>query len=163
MAESLWWAYGVIAAPASVSPELRGIDGHRVELVEQGSLAGLASPVPAEEFSEAGLERRLNDLDALGRMARAHEMVLRRALADGDVLPFRMCTLYVTRDALRDMLAAERERLLTAFERGHGAIELGVKAFAAAPPRDASAPPASGTEYLAARLAQRKQAAVGEA
>src|SRR4051794_16773093 len=124
MPEPLWWAYGVIAAPASISPELRGIDGYPVELIQQGSLATLASPVPAGEFSSPALEERLNDLDTLGTLARSHEQVLESALADGDVLPFRMCTLYATQDALRAMLVAERERLESALQRIQGAIEL---------------------------------------
>jgi hypothetical protein len=163
MDESLWWTYGVVRMPASVPPDLRGLEGHRVELVQQDSLAALTSAVPAAEFSGPALERRLNDLETIGPMARAHELVLERALAEGDVIPFPMCTLYVTKDALRDMLLEELERLVRALDRIHGAVELGVKAFAAASSASEQPRPASGTEYLKARLAERSQAAVSEA
>ena len=163
MPEPLWWVYGVIAAPASLPAELRGVEGQHVELVQQDSLATLASPVPADEFSGAALERRLNDLGAIGAMARGHEQVLDSVLAERDVVPLKLCTLYLTQDALRAMLVAERERLLDALQRVRGAVELGVKVFAPPPRAAESERPASGTQYLAARLAQRRRQADGEA
>jgi hypothetical protein len=155
MRDELWWIYGVAAAPG---PRLG-----RVELIEQDGLVALASPVPASEFSGAALERRLDDLETLGRLARAHASVLDGALAVGDVIPLRMCTLYGTQEAVRRMLRDERERLLSALERIAGAFEVGVKAFASPSRPDESPPPASGAEYLAARLAQRRRAATSEA
>src|SRR4051795_6516097 len=163
MPEPLWWVYGVIAAPASLPAELRGVEGHRVQLVQQDSLAALTSPVPADEFSGAALERRLNDLDTIGAMARGHEQVLDGVLAERDVVPLKLCTFYLTQDALRDMLVAERDRLLNALQRVRGAVELGVKVFAPPPRAAESERPASGTQYLAARLAQRRQQRGGEA
>jgi Gas vesicle synthesis protein GvpL/GvpF len=162
MADRLWWAYGVVAMPTSVSAELRGIEGERVELVEAGALAALASPVPAGPYSGPALEERLNDLETLGRMAREHEAVLERAL-DGDVVPLRMCTLFATQDALRDMLVTQQERLLSALQRIHDAIELGVKAYVSPTRRAEPVRPASGKEYLALRLAQRDQQTAADA
>jgi hypothetical protein len=162
MADPLWWTYGVVAVPASLPPELRGLEGERVELVEAGAVAALASPVGAAEYSGPALERRLDDLETLEPMARAHDDVLEHALV-GDVIPLRMCTLYETQDALRDMLVAEQARLLSALHRIRGAVELGVKGFVVPAPRAESARPSSGTEYLAQRLAQRKRETAGEA
>jgi hypothetical protein len=163
MADRLWWTYGVVAASTAVTPELRGLEGEAVELVEADGLAALASPVPAGAYSGPALEERLNDLETIARMARDHEAVLEHMLLEVDVVPFRICTLYASEDALRDMLVAEQQRLLSALRRVRGAIELGVKAFAPATPRSEPARPASGAEYLALRLAQRDQAAAGEA
>jgi hypothetical protein len=90
-------------------------------------------------------------------MARAHEAVLEAALVDHDVVPFRMCTVYASQDAIRAMLAAEAGRFEEALARLRGKTEWGVKAFAV-PRRDAPAPqrPSSGKEYLARRIAQRE-------
>jgi hypothetical protein len=161
MADELFWIYGVTAAPAPTG--MRGVDDRRVEPIEQDGLSALASRVPADAFSGAALVRRLDDLETIERMARAHEAVLDRTLAAGDVIPLRMCTLYGTADTVRGMLRSERERLLAALKRIEGAVELGVKAFALPPRPDAGARPASGVEYLALRLTQRKQAADSEA
>lgn len=156
MPDVLWWVYGVTAAPGPT--DLAG-----VELIERAGLVALATPVAADEFSGAALERRLNDLETLERMARAHEDVLDRALASHEVVPLRMCTLYVTQDAVREMLLIQRERLLDALKRVEGAFELGVKAFASPSRPDEGARPASGAEYLARRLAERKDAADSDA
>jgi hypothetical protein len=155
MPDELWWIYGVTAAPGPVELD--------VERIEQDGLVALARPVPAAEFSGAALERRLNDLETLAAMARAHEAVLDGALVAGDVIPLRMCTLYETREAVGRMLHAERERLLNALKHIQGAFELGVKVFAPPSRRDEQARPASGTEYLTARLTQRDEAALSEA
>jgi hypothetical protein len=162
MPDRLWWAYGVVADAAPLKLSLPGVEAQPVELVERDALVALASPVPAEQFSGAALDGRLEDLEALGRMAREHEAVLEDALADADVVPFRMCTLYASREAIGAMLASQRPRLLHALARVRDGIEWGVKAFAAPRLVPEVAQPATGSEYLAQRLAQRERAAASD-
>jgi hypothetical protein len=162
MAELLWWAYGVVTASSPLRSDLRGIGGQPVEIIERDALVALASPVPAEHFSGVALERRLEDLEAVEQMAFEHEAVLEAALADADVVPFRICTLYNSREAVGAMLASQRPRLLQALERVRDAIEWGVKAFAAPRIVPEAARPATGAEYLAQRLAQRERAAASD-
>jgi hypothetical protein len=159
MTESLLWAYGVV--PCSPAPPLRveGLEGRPVEPIANAGLAVLASAVPSDRFSRDELERSLEDLETLGRIARAHDRVLESALEDGDVVPFRIGTLYETPEAMCDMLAAEAHRLGMMLARVHDKAEWGVKAFVE--PRAAAAPPdrpSSGIEYLARRRAQRERA-----
>jgi hypothetical protein len=157
--EALLWAYGVVPAGQPPPERAVGLEGRPVVGVPHGDLAVLATVVPAGEFRGAELDRQLEDLPTLGRLARAHDAVLEAALADGDVIPFRLCTMFSSRQAVEDMLAAERDRFSSALARVHGTAEWGVKAFAAGAAAPAAAePPSSGTEYLARRREQRAAA-----
>jgi len=157
--DAVLWAYGVVPAGQPPPDRTVGLEGRPVVGLAHGDLAVLASAVPAGEFRGAELDRRLEDLPTLGRLARAHDAVLEAALAEGDVIPFRLCTMFATRQAVEDMLAAERDRFSSALARVHGMAEWGVKAFAAAAaPPVAAGPPSSGTEYLARRRQERAAA-----
>jgi hypothetical protein len=157
MADGLVWAYGVVPG-AQPPPGAAGLEGRPVESIPGDGLAVLASALPASGYTAQALQERLEDLDTLAGLARAHDAVLERAHAEGDVLPFRMCTIYASPDAVRAMLTAEGRRLASRLARLHGMAEWGVKAFAAPPaPASAQPRPASGAEYLAARRAARER------
>jgi hypothetical protein len=98
-------------------------------------------------------------MDPLAGLARAHDRVLEAALAAGDVVPFPLCTIFETTEAIRAMLAAQGDALSAALARVHDAVEWGVKGFAAAAREVVAARPSSGTEYLARRQADRERAA----
>jgi hypothetical protein len=85
------------------------------------------SRVPLAEFGQSALERNLNDLDWLGRVARTHNAVLERALASGPIVPLRLCTVFVDEDSIREMLDRERDVLLDALARLKDREEWGVK------------------------------------
>jgi Gas vesicle synthesis protein GvpL/GvpF len=159
MAErALLWAYGVVPA-SQPTPGVRGIEGADVSVVTSGDLAVLVSSVPGERFGAEQLQDRLEDLDTLAELARAHEAVVEAAMTHGDVVPFRMCTIYETGDAVRAALAGEANRFAEMLGRLHDTAEWSVKAFVQAPETAAaSAPPASGIAYLASRRAQREAA-----
>jgi hypothetical protein len=161
MADGVIWAYGVVPG-TQPPPGAAGLEGRPVQSISGGEVAVLASELPSSGYTEQALQERLEDLDTLAGLARAHDAVLELAHAEGDVLPFRMCTLYETPQAVRAMLATEGGRLHRALARLHGRAEWGVKAFAASPAAAAAAPrPATGTAYLAARRAAREQAEAG--
>jgi hypothetical protein len=161
MADDVVWAYGVVPG-AQPAPDTVGLEGRPVTSISCGELAVLASELPSRAYTEQALQERLEDLDTLAGLARAHDSVLEVAHAEGDVLPFRMCTVYATPEAVRAMLAAEGGRLGRALSRLHGMAEWGVKAFAAAPGGGSPQPrPASGTAYLAARRTERERAEAG--
>jgi hypothetical protein len=152
------WAYGIVPG-SQAPPDAHGVEGRPVGLVVHGGLGALVSAVPSDRFSAEALQRRLEDLDTLAELARAHDAVLETALAHGDVVPFRMCTLHETPQAVRDMLVAEADRFAGELARLHDKTEWGVKGFAV--PRAEASPkerPASGAEYLARRRAQRRHA-----
>ena len=154
--DPLVWVYGVVSAGTQPSlPE--GVDGHPVRLHRHGDLTALVSQVPSDRFGEQTLKARLEDLDALEALARAHESVLQTALESGAVVPFRLCTIYSAPERLAAMLDRERSALEATLERLAGMHEWGVKAFLHAPAAvSAAEPAASGTEYLSRKRERRE-------
>jgi hypothetical protein len=149
------YVYGVVSA--TTQPEGTGVASRPVELVPEGDVAALASAVPPEEFGEASLRERLNDRAWLERTAREHEDALERALAQAAVIPFRLCTVYESRERLQEFLRAHSAALADLLGRLDSRIELGVKAYlaAAAPEREEAR---SGREYLLRRQREREEA-----
>ncbi len=163
-AESALWVYGVVPREAADPPVgAAGIDGRPVEVVHDGRLAALVTRVPLESFGPNALERRLNDLEALESLARGHEAVLDAAVAHGDVLPLRLCSIYASAERVREMLEQEGSALHSALAAVAGKAELGVKAFLEASaepaPAVAGAAPATGADYLARKREAREQRA----
>jgi hypothetical protein len=117
-----WYVYGVVHAGALAPP-----DG-TVATVE-GDLAAIVREVPLSEYGEAALRRNLEDIAWLEDAARQHETVLDTLLAATTVIPLRLCTIYRSEEAVREMLAAEHDAFGEALERLAGRTEWGVKAF----------------------------------
>jgi hypothetical protein len=151
------WVYGVVPGHRP-EPAVAGVGDGRVDVIREASLAALVTEVDAREFSSEALERRLEDLQEVELLARAHERVLEAALQEGDVLPFRMATLYESDQAVRRMLVERSAELHSTIERLTGKAEWGVKAFldpAPSVPAGATVEAASGTDYIARRRAAR--------
>jgi hypothetical protein len=122
----------VRTADADVLPrELRGVEpGARVEILREGDLAALVSPVPRGEYADERLREHLNDIEWVERTARAHEHVLETALLSGTaVVPFCLCTLYREPGRVRDLLRAERQTLRRNLAAVEGRAEWGMKLF----------------------------------
>jgi len=161
--EALFWAYGIVPAPQGAPAAGMGVGGTPVAALPHGDIAALVSRVPAAGFARGELERRLEDLDTLDVLARAHDGVLEAALEDGDVVPFAMCTMFETPAAILAMLGAEADRLSRALERVRGMAEWGVKGYAEpAEPAMSAAGASSGTEYLTRLRAQQERVAAGD-
>jgi hypothetical protein len=161
--EELLWAYGIVPASQGAPAAAMGIGGTPVAALPQTGIAALVSRVSAAGFARGELERRLEDLDTLSTLARAHDGVLEAALDEGDVVPFAMCTMFETPAAIVAMLRTEADRLSRALERVHGMAEWGVKGLAQ--PQETALQPAgasSGTEYLSRLRTQQKLAAADD-
>ncbi|NIY64512.1 GvpL/GvpF family gas vesicle protein [Streptomyces malaysiensis] len=189
MTEGLRYAYAVVRDTGATEAALdalaalegvRGVAGEPVRAVRHLGLAVLAGAVPAEDFDEGPLRRRLEDMAWLEDMARAHQRVVDTAGAESCVIPVRLATVCQGEEGLRRMLATGRERFASALDRLEGRVEWGVKAYAAPPPPQE--PPAravngpdspgasdspgapgasgamSGRDYLRRRKAQRQAA-----
>lgn len=172
-----WYVYCVIGAEAAGSlPELDGVsaDGAPAAVVE-GGVAAVASRVPLERFGEEALRENLNDAAWLELVARAHEDVLEALLEETTVVPMRLCTLYSSEQALREMLRREAPSLTEALQRLAGRSEWGLKLFtvAAGPAAEATSDlrpddagpgdagpgeAASGAEYMRRRAAAQNRA-----
>jgi hypothetical protein len=124
------WAYCVLRTGEPDVDGLAGIDGGVVERVEARGLATLVSRVPLADFGADPLRDNLNDLEWLERVARAHEAVLERALAETTIVPLRLCTIYESEDGVREMLEREHVSLARALDTLAGRQEWGVKVLA---------------------------------
>jgi hypothetical protein len=125
------WAYCVLPADEPLPRGVDGVDGGgRLERVEAEDLAAIVSRVPLSEFGAGPLRENLNDLEWLERVARAHEAVLERALAQSTIVPLRLCTIYESEQSVRDMLEREHDSLAEALDALSGREEWGVKLIA---------------------------------
>jgi gas vesicle protein GvpL/GvpF len=157
----LLWVYGLTTA--TQPPSIEGVDGRPVRAHPHRGVTALVSDVPAERFGEQALKARLEDLESVEALARAHEGVLERAMSAGAVVPFRLCTIYASPGSLDEMLDREAGALTATLDRLGGMQEWGVKGFLRAPtPVGADDDtPSSGTEYLSRKRERRDAADAG--
>jgi hypothetical protein len=162
-----YYLYGFGASGRlAAMPDVGGIAGAPVEIIVEGNLAAIVSPVPLEEFDQGALTARLENLTWLEATARAHEAVLQTTIDRFDsVIPVRFCTVYESREAIGDFLSERNETLLEVLNRLEGKLEWGVKLMCrpavlrarlqgdtgAAGPSGSS----SGRDYLAAKKLKR--------
>src|SRR6185312_8147289 len=99
-------------------------------------------------------------------VARSHEAVLDAALAQGTIVPLRMCTLFEGEAGVREMLERQRDALTEALAALEGRLEWAVKVLVdrhrlmeAARPEDRGiaerAPSGDGGAYLQRRRGER--------
>ncbi|MFI9586700.1 GvpL/GvpF family gas vesicle protein [Streptomyces sp. NPDC052236] len=155
--------------------ELHGVAGEPPRLLSHGDLVAVVSPVPADDFEEAPLRARLEDLDWLAATARAHQDVVAALTEVTCPVPLRLATVCRDDDGVRRLLETGHDRFVRTLERLDGRVEWGVKVYAETParqpespapapapaaapaPQDHSgAPPApTGRDYLRRRLRER--------
>lgn len=125
---SLLYLYGVAPADAAAPPEaLRGLEGEPVRLVRAGGVAAIVGPVPAAEYTDEALDRRLGDLEWVGERGLAHERVLDWFLERGPVVPLSLFSLHRDADRVRARMEADAERFAELLERLRGRREWGIK------------------------------------
>jgi hypothetical protein len=164
MAASLLYAYGVLGAAGSTAVSgVAGVGGRAVETVAGAHLALAVSPVPAADFDEEELDRRLQDPDWAARLATAHFEAVAEIHARLPVLPLRMCTVFRSAANAVATLDATTAVLTEALAKVEGCSEWAVTVRGVREPAAARSPDAtSGAEYLrrvAARGRQREEAA----
>jgi hypothetical protein len=161
------WAYCVARADAALEDGGPGVDPDGpVSWIRHGDLALLCSRVPLAGFAEEPLRRNLNDLAWLGRVARAHEAAIERALATTTIVPLRLCTIFAGEDAAKDMLAERAPALTQALDALEDKLEWSVKLLVEqerleASLREPGAPepahdPGSGAAYMLVRREERR-------
>jgi Gas vesicle synthesis protein GvpL/GvpF len=162
---TLRYLYAVVDAAGVPAPPLGpGVDGAEVTVLTEGPLAAVLSEVPADRFGEPALRSRLEDLDWLAELARAHHRVIDRISRVTAVAPLRMATVMEDQAAVRDLLASRRASFAEVLDRVRGRQEWGVKAYVltggpTADDTDIDSPGAGpGTAYLLRRRGQRQHA-----
>jgi len=159
-------AYGVVGADQP-APDVEGIGGTPVEAVHAAShLRVLVSRLPADLFGPASWDEHAEDLQWLGSVARGHQRVLEHAVAVGDVVPFRLPSIYSSAEALRSRIEADERVLESSLAAIAGRVEWGVKVY-----RDPSATDgeqsrwedSTGADYLRARAGELRERADADA
>ncbi|MQS16641.1 GvpL/GvpF family gas vesicle protein [Streptomyces kaniharaensis] len=169
MANRLRYTYAVVrpsSALEHVLSDVRGVANASVALVRSTTVAAAVSSVPEEEFSEQALKDRLEDLDWLETVARAHHSVVEVLSAHTTVLPLRLATLYADDAHVREMLGERRQTFTALLDRLADHVEWGVKIYTepsnetapSEPPvgGDLSAQSRPGRAYLQRRSDQRR-------
>jgi hypothetical protein len=124
------YVYGVVDGDDRDLPELTGIDGvHPITAVFAAGMGAVVSRVPLSEFGEDSLHEHVEDLSWLEEHAYRHEFILDKVREQRTLVPMRLCTIYATEDAVREMLERERTFLADGLERLAQRTEWGVKMF----------------------------------
>jgi hypothetical protein len=114
----------------------------------------VVADVPLERYSEAAINGHLRDLAWVSGCALAHEAVVERALALGDVLPVRLFTIFAGDDRAVAHVRRRRARIARTIRHVSGHLEWGVRVSLDQRRARGKAPPAkSGREYLARKRA----------
>jgi hypothetical protein len=150
------YLYAVVPPDARLG-EVRGIAGEPVEILRHARLGLVAGEVAVEQL--AGLDDESSDPARLGALARCHDEVVRAAgAAAGAVLPFRLGTVVVDRDAARRYLEERSAAITPAMQQVAACHEWGVTVHhrasevpAHADPIGGHDPGRPGTAYLARR------------
>jgi hypothetical protein len=133
--------------------------GGPLRVLAAGPLHLLVQDVPAADFGEEALARRLNRPAELERCARAHHRAVETAASAGAAVPLPMATLYLDdRNAVR-AVAAREESLRALLDRLRDRTEWAVKVHGPGSghaPAAAADGPADGRSYLRRASARRR-------
>ena len=149
------YLYCVVTAGAAAPPsDIRGLDGACVRAVAAEGVAAWVSDLPDAPWAP---------IPATPARARAHDAVVRAAMAAETPVPARFGQRFADDEALRASLHPRHGDLVEALARVRGAVEMTVRVLltpggSAAEP--APAPESPGRAYLAAaRTRVRREAA----
>ncbi|MEU0844235.1 GvpL/GvpF family gas vesicle protein [Streptomyces sp. NPDC005962] len=148
----LTYAYAVCHPYDGPAPTgLTGLDpGSPVRTLPVGPLTAVVQDVPAADYAEEALRRRLSDRAELERCARAHHEVITAVSSVTATVPLPLATLYRGDARVREALRSKQNDFLTALDRLANRSEWGVKVYAPAAPATPAPDPAplTGRAYL---------------
>lgn len=124
----------------------------------------IVSAVQAATYAADALEPRLADLDWVGDAGAAHHQVVDALVEHGALaLPFRLFSLFSSEESAVAALRPRRDDFQRAFDRIRGRQEWVLRIGLPEPGRAEAAPPptapASGTNFLQAKAAAKREAA----
>jgi hypothetical protein len=123
----LLYLYGFVPSDSSQAPQLRGIGGSPVEVVNLGAVRAAVSKVPASSFAPAMVEERVHDLEWLSEQGALHERVVTWFVDHAEILPVRLLTLYSGVEALAASLPAGGRGVARRLEELNGLREWDLK------------------------------------
>lgn len=164
MAEELGvWAYAIASRLRPIQlGGVTGVDREPLRTIEMGELTAVVGTVHLDEFGEEPLRSKLDDLDSLDVIARAHHDVVALTARCAPTVPMRLATVYHNDEGVAAMLTERRDGLVAVLEQIAGRTEWGVKIYAtngigedaAAEADSTTTSTRPGTAYLHRRRAQ---------
>lgn len=113
-----WYLYGFVPGGTSPPPpELTGIDGRPVEMIDAGGFLAAATRVSGEDYEDGALSEHLKDLAWVGHRGLEHERVVTWFVDQGGILPTRLFTLYRSRQGLEKEATTRKEYILELLEK----------------------------------------------
>lgn len=100
-----------------------------LELITQGDLAAVVSPVPLSDYGDDALQERLTDATWTALRAMRHEKVVEHFARRASVVPLRFGTIYLERVRIEQMLSEREEELRSIIERLRGREEWGLNVY----------------------------------
>jgi hypothetical protein len=131
--EESWgcYVYGIVAAEHPSLPQtVVAIDPRwPVEMFWGGRVKALISRVPFAEFALQATDLRGSDLAWIETRLRAHDGVLKAAVQEGPLVPFRFGTLLCGEVPLANLLVEHQDRLIALLRTLADKSEWGMKLF----------------------------------
>jgi hypothetical protein len=163
MSASACYTYAV-ARPFDVESAVivRGVDDAAVRLLRHRDIVVVSSPMPREAADANAVRTRLETLESIAAIARAHHAVVEAVAAHAVTIPFRLATIHHDEQRVIELLCDRHAEFDATLNRLAGRVEVGVKVHAdisAPPPASmvASGSASPGRDYLRARRDQRDQ------
>lgn len=131
MTGAVVYSYGVAWPfdPARVA-HLRGVDGAAVSAIEHEGVVAVVSTLTSASANPRVLRARLERLDEVEALARAHHTVVDAIAAHTPIVPFRLATIHAGRWPVAQLLRRRHQQFVAALERVAGCAEIGVKVYA---------------------------------
>jgi hypothetical protein len=115
---SVLYLYGFVPAGARApGPEVPGLEGNAVRVLELGTFAAAISMMDAAEYGEGTVEARLKDLAWVGSRGARHETVVTWFADHATILPARLLTVFSSEAALRAEATKRGDAVRAALER----------------------------------------------
>jgi Gas vesicle synthesis protein GvpL/GvpF len=121
----IFYLYGVVPCDQALPPG----EGVSLEAIPYSGLAAVVESVSASEFAPETLEQQLQRVDWIAPLAQKHTAVLERLLAQGPVVPARLCTLFSSAHALTNLLVQNEQQFQDRLHWLKDRQEWGVKIF----------------------------------
>lgn len=132
-----WYLYGVTRRSKPGERwelEESGLDGKPVQMLPNGNLVAIVSPMPVDELGIEALRTRIQNATSapgwLEQIVRAHERVVEAVQRARGILPAKFGCVYATVEDLKTALEHDRDTLLARLKQLKGCDEWGVKLFA---------------------------------
>ena len=125
---ALLYLYGFVPAGAATPPpELIGIEGAGVRLLDAGAFALASSEVDPTVYAAGALEQRLGDLAWVGARGVEHEKVVTWFADHATIVPVRLFTLFSSEESLLEEARRRSDEVSASLRRFRDAREWDLK------------------------------------